>query len=656
MKRWFRRRSTSRCTSRPAKLGFERLETRQLLSLPAAAPDPSLTLTTGDVDLLLRRAVAASARNDAIIAIVDRSGTILGVQVESGVPITDPNTLYYAIDGAIAEARTGAFFSSNGLPGKTPIELTSRTIRQISQSTITQREVQANPDPSETDPTLQGPGWVAPIGIGGQFPAGIQNTPLVDLFAIEHSNRAVVAPSGQPYNVDPADQAAPIPSPVAYGVQSGLSTGDIDRGIGTLPGGMGIFKKDPTLNNRPVLVGGIGVFFPGETGYSDFEQAFNPNIKQTALQRENSPLALEAEWMAFAAIGGSSAVGAGVGALQTSNGPAVPAATSFTVPLSNNFKIFLAGITLDQVGKGSAGGVKQTLNVGKHSGHGVYVAPGDGSNQVVFAGMTEIPGVTVATGVLVTPHDGVGITAAQVEQIIQQGIDTATKTRAQIRTPTAQMVFAVADTTGEVVGLYRMTDSTIFSIDISVAKARNVAYYASADLQDIDRVPVNDLLPVSPTNPYLPLGTAFTNRTVRFLADPRYPEAVNHSTPGYFSILRENWVNKSNGYNLGAPVPIDDIDTVLGYDSFHPGTNFHDPNDPNNQNGVVFFPGSSPVFVGSILVGGFGVSGDGVDQDDVVATFGIQGFAAPMGVRADQYKVRGVRLPYQQFSRNAFHV
>ena len=98
--------------------------------------------------------------------------------------------------------------------------------------------------------------------------------------------------------------------PYAYGVQSGLSTGDIDRGIGTLPGGMGIFKKDPTLNNRPVLVGGIGVFFPGELGYSDSEQAFNPNIKQSTLQRENSQLALEAEWMAFAAIGGSSAVGA----------------------------------------------------------------------------------------------------------------------------------------------------------------------------------------------------------------------------------------------------------------------------------------------------------------------------------------------------------
>ena len=101
---------------------------------------------------------------------------------------------------------------------------------------------------------------------------------------------------------------------------------------------------------------------------------------------------------------------------------------------------------------------------------------------------------------------------------------------------------------------------------------------------------------------------------------------------------------------------ISDISTVLGYDAFHPGTNFHDPNDPENQNGVVFFPGSSPVYAGSILVGGFGVSGDGVDQDDVVAFYGVKGFAAPLNIQADQYFVRGIRLPYQEFSRNPFQL
>ena len=302
------------------------------------------------------------------------------------------------------------------------------------------------------------------------------------------------------------------------------------------------------------------------------------------------------------------------------------------------------------------------LKVGQQVGRGTAPPVGSGSNeQVLPDGTLELPGTSVSSGFLVTPHADPGaggtLTAAQVTQMINQGIATAKKTRAQIRLPVGShtnMVFAVTGVDGDVLGLYRMPDATVFSIDVSISKARNVEYYASADLQNFDRVPVNDLLPVSANNPYLPLGTAFTNRTFRYLADPRYPEGVNGTVAGAFSILHEDWVNPSNAYNLGAAAPISDIDTVFGYDSFHPGTNFHDPNDPDNQSGIVFFPGSSPAYVGSILVGGFGVSGDGVDQDDVVTFYGVKGFAAPNSIHADQYFVRGVRLPYQQFSRNAF--
>jgi hypothetical protein len=54
-----------------------------------------------------------------------------------------------------------------------------------------------------------------------------------------------------------------------------------------------------------------------------------------------------------------------------------------------------------------------------------------------------------------------------------------------------------------------------------------------------------------------------------------------------------------------------------------------------------------------VLVGGFGVSGDGVDQDDDVTFSGSAGFRPPPTTpRADQVFVRGVRLPYQKFNRN----
>jgi Haem-degrading len=102
----------------------------------------------------------------------------------------------------------------------------------------------------------------------------------------------------------------------------------------------------------------------------------------------------------------------------------------------------------------------------------------------------------------------------------------------------------------------------------------------------------------------------------------------------------------------------------MGFDAFHASRNFRDPGDvlvpePGvntnplaNQNGIVFFPGSTPLYKTQSLVGGFGISGDGVDQDDVVTFAGQQGFNAPQHLRADMLFYRGVRLPFQKFNRN----
>src|SRR5262249_705248 len=99
-----------------------------------------------------------------------------------------------------------------------------------------------------------------------------------------------------------------------------------------------------------------------------------------------------------------------------------------------------------------------------------------------------------------------------------------------------------------------------------------------------------------------------------------------------------------------------DFQSALGYDAFNPETNFHDPRDVSNQNGVVFFPGSSALFehMGSrtVLIGGLGGSGDGVDQDDFLAHGAAAAFAPPGSKQADRFFVRGVRLPYFKFPRN----
>ena len=76
----------------------------------------------------------------------------------------DPVKLTFAIDGAIAKARTGAFFANNTAP------LTSRTVQALSESTVLQREVESNPNITDPNSPLRGPGTVAPIGVGGHFP------------------------------------------------------------------------------------------------------------------------------------------------------------------------------------------------------------------------------------------------------------------------------------------------------------------------------------------------------------------------------------------------------------------------------------------------------------------------------------------------------
>ena len=48
-------------------------------------------LSETEVDVLLRRAAVSTASDDAIIAIVDRGGNLLGVLTEAGV---DPATAF----------------------------------------------------------------------------------------------------------------------------------------------------------------------------------------------------------------------------------------------------------------------------------------------------------------------------------------------------------------------------------------------------------------------------------------------------------------------------------------------------------------------------------------------------------------------------------
>ena len=120
--------------------------------------------------------------------------------------------------------------------------------------------------------------------------------------------------------------------------------------------------------------------------------------------------------------------------------------------------------------------------------------------------------VPVPQGDLIARSAGTvgALTLDDVNGIINAAITTADQTRAVIRLPDGQrarFVFAIADLDGRLLALYRQADATVFSVDVSVAKARNVVYMSSNALDPQDL-------------PGIPLETALTNRTIGFGAQP----------------------------------------------------------------------------------------------------------------------------------------
>ncbi|HEV2335409.1 MAG TPA: heme-binding protein, partial [Stellaceae bacterium] len=76
-------------------------------------------------------------------------------------------------------------------------------------------------------------------------------------------------------------------------------------------------------------------------------------------------------------------------------------------------------------------------------------------------------------------------------------------------------------------------------------------------------------------------------------------------------------------------------------------------------NGLQIFSGGVPIYRGGTLVGGIGVSGDGIQQDSLVAYLGVQDGPptlnnAAAGVRADRLAPGGVGLVYTNCPADPF--
>ena len=253
----------------------------------------------------------------------------------------------------------------------------------------------------------------------------------------------------------------------------------------------------------------------------------------------------------------------------------------------------------------------------------------------------------------VPPTDSIvsNLTAADVTKLVDQSLNQEKITRAAIRLPVgipSRMQVGVTDLGGNVIGLFRTNDATMFSMDIVIQKGRTVT--AFSDPNNPFGQMLRQRIGVKQTAPL-----AVTSRTIEFLANPYYPPGITESTPGplfcdNFGILKSPpYPTVLAGINATKKLPF-----CLQMELF-----FLQPNAPCTPtlngvvgDGITLFPGSTPLYKDGVLVGGLGISGDGVDQDDFVTNFGGAGFLPPNAIRATSIKFRGTYLPFFKFPRH----
>ena len=243
----------------------------------------------------------------------------------------------------------------------------------------------------------------------------------------------------------------------------------------------------------------------------------------------------------------------------------------------------------------------------------------------VAGGFELGPQGTVSTGfprrdfggglVVEQPFGTVGspeLSAGEVDQILRNGAVRGETTRAAIRQcGEMKMNVAVVGLRGEVLGVIRTLDAPIFGFDVSVQKARTALAFSDpgnslgAQIRSAIGVPTGSPLAVS-------------TRAVGFLSQKSYPPAVDGNPPG----------------------PLRGLQPQLSQTCAPFG------------NGITIFPGGLPLYRGAQLVGAIGISGDGVDQDEIVASSGTTGFEAPEEIRTDTVEFGGTRLPYFKEPRN----
>jgi uncharacterized protein GlcG (DUF336 family) len=614
-----------------------------------AVPDQTTaSLTAAQVQSIINQAAneAVARTAPAVIAVVDRVGNVLAVEQMTGVAsaptaatcaaapcaaITSGTGAVGGLEGvvvpsalgAISKAITGAYLSSGGNAFST------RTANEI---------VQQN------------------------FPPQDNGQPGGPLFGVQFS-QLPCSDLGRTMAVTTGPHHAPL-------------------GLAADAGGLPIY-----ING--VLVGGIGVMSTASYAINPSRQLSPSNDEGIALAGVGgfqAPVQIEAPNIAVNGVSldylGPTTLAAAVSDGTPAINPPVPVAVAG----------FFAGVVQSgqQYGSPGSGIVPDATlaaqSYGGFAGVDVYdLVDNSGANP------TNRFAPTAGTA----PGDGNAITAAEAGALVGDALEVADAARAGIRIPTnshAEVSASVIDLDGNVLAIGRSPDAPVFSADVSLQKARSAVFFSRNDAQsafhELTAITVNPTIgtlaiaPSTPADGYkyyanaesvgfpslFDSGTAFSEVAIGNLARPFFPDGEEGEGNGPLSLPGGAWSVFSTGlqtdlvhYDLAKFLVSGTVSAagcgngsggnVVGAAAGNNALPVNSKGITQLANGLQIFSGGYPIFRGGELIGALGVSGDGIQQDALIAYLGIQGSAAigvpgvttlanaPAAIRADTVAV-----------------
>lgn len=282
--------------------------------------------------------------------------------------------------------------------------------------------------------------------------------------------------------------------------------------------------------------------------------------------------------------------------------------------------VYINGIALPYVLSPAPGQIPINVTGNEATGFGIRAAPAPFAYPVEVHGgvQGEVRQPIISDPISGSINGQPRLTDAEVTSIINFAADRVRITRAGIRLPigTHMQVFITVvnfpnnpTVNPTVLGAFRTGEATLFSWDVAVQKARTTVWFSTNSL-------------------------ALSTRSVGFLAQKFYPPGLDVQDPGPYYGLQEQFSGL-----LRSALPQFVVNPAFTID-------------PRFPNGITIFPGGFPLYRNGQLIGAIGISGDGVDQDDIVGASGTHDFLAPFSIRADQFAYLGVRLPYAKFPRD----